>query len=294
LNDERRFQQPSARHDNKTNGSAGYVDLHPPPSTNNSLPLTWLLSSAARKTTALAISSDVPRHARLAGLNQSDDRAPVKRAASIRRHASLHFDVVSKHRERQEFMSRNLFAPICRSHPFATKVARQMPPASGILALRIVLLSNISKATSLALILLVSMVERYEIAEAKEAAMLDNKFIVQALVLSGTLAFGCASGDQGAASRSAGTSSGQSASGIQTAASAGQEKSAAKMSNADMRKVEEALKAKGYDPGAIDGEMDAQTRQALRDFQKKNKLTETGTVDQATADALEIVIVIAE
>ena len=40
--------------------------------------------------------------------------------------------------------------------------------------------------------------------------------------------------------------------------------------------------------------MDAQTRQALRDFQKKNKLTETGTVDQATADALEIVIVIAE
>jgi peptidoglycan hydrolase-like protein with peptidoglycan-binding domain len=113
-------------------------------------------------------------------------------------------------------------------------------------------------------------------------------------VLSGALGFGCASRDQGVAGKSAGSSSGQSASGIQTAASGGQQKSAAKISNADMRKVEEALKAKGYDPGAIDGEMDAQTGQALRDFQKKNKLTETGTVDQATTDALGIVIIIAE
>jgi len=96
--------------------------------------------------------------------------------------------------------------------------------------------------------------------------MLDKKFIVQALVLSGVLGFGCASGDRGMASRSAGSSSGQSPSGMQTAAGAGQQKSAGKISNADMRKVEEALKAKGYDPGAIDGEMDPQTGQALPGF----------------------------
>jgi peptidoglycan hydrolase-like protein with peptidoglycan-binding domain len=60
-----------------------------------------------------------------------------------------------------------------------------------------------------------------------------------------------------------------------------------------MRKVEEALKAKGYDPGPINGEMDAQTRQAVRDFQKKNNMADTGVVDQAMAEALGVVIVIA-
>jgi hypothetical protein len=38
--------------------------------------------------------------------------------------------------------------------------------------------------------------------------------------------------------------------------------------------------------------MDAQTQQALRDYQSKNKLPVTGTVDQATAESLDVVIVI--
>jgi carboxyl-terminal processing protease len=58
-----------------------------------------------------------------------------------------------------------------------------------------------------------------------------------------------------------------------------------------MRKVEEALKAKGFDPGTIDGQMDAKTQAALRDYQSKNKLPVTGTVDKATADSLGVSIV---
>src|SRR5688500_592449 len=117
---------------------------------------------------------------------------------------------------------------------------------------------------------------------------MDKNLLMTALVLTGTLGFGCSSNDMGSRSRSAGNSSGQStaATSSQTAsasptASGSQQKNAAKISNADMRKVEEALKSKGYDPGPINGEMDAQTSQALRDFQKKNNLADTGTMDQA-------------
>jgi peptidoglycan hydrolase-like protein with peptidoglycan-binding domain len=78
-----------------------------------------------------------------------------------------------------------------------------------------------------------------------------------------------------------------------------QEKSASgqtgsKVSQSDMRKVEEALKAKGYDPGAVDGKVDKQTNAAIREFQEKNKLQATGDMDQPTAEALGVIIVIAE
>jgi peptidoglycan hydrolase-like protein with peptidoglycan-binding domain len=58
-----------------------------------------------------------------------------------------------------------------------------------------------------------------------------------------------------------------------------------------MQKVEQALKAKGYDPGTIDGKADSKTQQALRDYQTKNDLTVTGTVDPKTAESLGIVII---
>jgi peptidoglycan hydrolase-like protein with peptidoglycan-binding domain len=56
-----------------------------------------------------------------------------------------------------------------------------------------------------------------------------------------------------------------------------------------MQRVEQALKAKGYDPGPVDGKIDSQTQAAMRDFQKKNNLRVTGNLDQATAEALGIV-----
>jgi peptidoglycan hydrolase-like protein with peptidoglycan-binding domain len=123
--------------------------------------------------------------------------------------------------------------------------------------------------------------------------MRNQKLILTALVLSGSLGVGYSSSDRGSGSRSASADfpSSQSPSRI-AATSSSEQKSAGKISQSDMRKVEEALKAKGYDPGPINGQMDAQTQQALRGFQSKNNLAVTGTVDQATADSLGVVIVI--
>ena len=60
-----------------------------------------------------------------------------------------------------------------------------------------------------------------------------------------------------------------------------------------MQKVEQALKAKGYDPGTIDGKVDAKIQQAFRDYRSKNKLDSTGTIDPMTAESLGVVIIFA-
>jgi len=56
----------------------------------------------------------------------------------------------------------------------------------------------------------------------------------------------------------------------------------------DIKKAKEALKAKGLNPGPIDGVLDGKTQQALRDFQKANKLPVTGDLDQQTAEKLGV------
>lgn len=58
----------------------------------------------------------------------------------------------------------------------------------------------------------------------------------------------------------------------------------------DIKKAKEALKAKGHNPGDIDGKMDAKTQQALRDFQKANQLPVTGVLDQQTAQKLGVTL----
>ena len=60
------------------------------------------------------------------------------------------------------------------------------------------------------------------------------------------------------------------------------------LSKDDMRKVEEALKTKGYDPGKIDGVVDDANRAAIRSFQKDKSLPITGTVDNRTAEELGV------
>jgi putative peptidoglycan binding protein len=55
----------------------------------------------------------------------------------------------------------------------------------------------------------------------------------------------------------------------------------------DIKKAQDALKAKGLSPGT-DGNMDAKTQQALRDFQKANNLPVTGVLDDKTADKLGV------
>lgn len=56
----------------------------------------------------------------------------------------------------------------------------------------------------------------------------------------------------------------------------------------DIKKAEEALKAKGLNPGPIDGKMDSETQEALREFQKQNKLAVTGSLDEQTAEKLGV------
>ena len=56
----------------------------------------------------------------------------------------------------------------------------------------------------------------------------------------------------------------------------------------DVKKVQEALKNKGHNPGSIDGVMGSQTRQAIKAFQKANGLKETGSLDAETAENLGV------
>jgi peptidoglycan hydrolase-like protein with peptidoglycan-binding domain len=60
------------------------------------------------------------------------------------------------------------------------------------------------------------------------------------------------------------------------------------LSKNDMRKVEEALRAKGYQVGKIDGVADDDARKAIRSFQQDNGMPITGMVDQRTADRLGV------
>ena len=60
------------------------------------------------------------------------------------------------------------------------------------------------------------------------------------------------------------------------------------VSSDDIKKAKEALKAKGLNPGPIDGTLDSKTQQALRDFQKANKLPVTGVLDAQTAEKLGV------
>jgi peptidoglycan hydrolase-like protein with peptidoglycan-binding domain len=56
----------------------------------------------------------------------------------------------------------------------------------------------------------------------------------------------------------------------------------------DVKKIQEALKDKGNDPGALDGRMGPKTREALKSFQTANKLKATGMMDAETAKQLGV------
>jgi peptidoglycan hydrolase-like protein with peptidoglycan-binding domain len=53
-----------------------------------------------------------------------------------------------------------------------------------------------------------------------------------------------------------------------------------------VKAAQQALKDKGHDPGAIDGVMGPKTRSALKDFQKKEGIKDTGRLDQETMGKL--------
>ena len=62
----------------------------------------------------------------------------------------------------------------------------------------------------------------------------------------------------------------------------------ADISEADVQNVKEALGREGLTPGPMNGELDMQTQQALRQFQRRNNLPATGTIDAETAARLGV------
>ena len=58
----------------------------------------------------------------------------------------------------------------------------------------------------------------------------------------------------------------------------------------EIRRAQEALKTKGYDPGAASGNLHAGTQEALRKYQKANNLPVTGVLDERTAETLGVEI----
>jgi cellulose 1,4-beta-cellobiosidase len=107
--------------------------------------------------------------------------------------------------------------------------------------------------------------------------MTRNMMAVSALFCAGVMAGGCGMWSDRDNDRSGRSSS-------RSSTSAAQGGGTAQGSSAQMAQVQQALKAKGYDPGTTN----AQTQQALRKFQQANGLSVTGTVDSQTAKALGI------
>lgn len=56
----------------------------------------------------------------------------------------------------------------------------------------------------------------------------------------------------------------------------------------DVKKVQETLRDKGYDPGPVDGVLGAQTREAISQYQKAENLPVTGHLDAQTAGKLGV------
>jgi Putative peptidoglycan binding domain len=55
------------------------------------------------------------------------------------------------------------------------------------------------------------------------------------------------------------------------------------------RRVQSALRAKGFDPGSIDGRVGAETKVAVKKFQDRYGIKATGTIDNQTLFALGVV-----
>ena len=83
----------------------------------------------------------------------------------------------------------------------------------------------------------------------------------------------------------------QDAQGMRRSGSTGTYSSGARgerMASQDIKEVQEALKDKGHDPGAIDGVMGPRTQAALREFQSSQGLQATGTLNDETAQKLGV------
>ena len=55
-----------------------------------------------------------------------------------------------------------------------------------------------------------------------------------------------------------------------------------------IRQAQERLKAEGFDPGSIDGELDSQTEAAIRQYQEKQGIPVSGALDEETMRELQL------
>jgi peptidoglycan hydrolase-like protein with peptidoglycan-binding domain len=55
-----------------------------------------------------------------------------------------------------------------------------------------------------------------------------------------------------------------------------------------IRSAQQALQGSGVNPGPIDGIMGPRTQQAVRDYQKRENLPQTGQLDEATLQKLGV------
>jgi putative peptidoglycan binding protein len=62
------------------------------------------------------------------------------------------------------------------------------------------------------------------------------------------------------------------------------------MTESDALKLEKALVQRGYDPGAVDGVIDKDTRAAIQKFQDDHQLAATGIIDHKTGELLGAVV----
>ena len=114
---------------------------------------------------------------------------------------------------------------------------------------------------------------------------MNNKMALSALFCAGVMVSGCGMWSDRDSGRSGQSSNRSSAS---TAQGASKTQAAGAQSRTQIAEVQQALKAKGFDPGTTDGTMGPQTQEALRKFQKANGLPVTGNIDSQTAKALGV------
>jgi peptidoglycan hydrolase-like protein with peptidoglycan-binding domain len=60
----------------------------------------------------------------------------------------------------------------------------------------------------------------------------------------------------------------------------------AEVHSGDVRQAQERLKDAGFNPGPMDGQLGAQTKEALREYQKAHGLPQTGQLDELTREFL--------
>ena len=56
----------------------------------------------------------------------------------------------------------------------------------------------------------------------------------------------------------------------------------------DVRQAQERLKEAGFNPGPVDGQLGAQTKEAIKEYQKAQGLPQTGQLDEPTRDLLMV------